>query len=262
MSSVRREFRVLAWSLALALGLLACGESASPTTTKLRPSPATSTTARPAPSGGNIVISPEFIQGVIPGARLILLVVQSDPSAGPIEVSAEAAGAEVTVQPSSISGAEVAEVTVIPGPTTEEGPLDITITAGGGSDARSFTRTVTIVPWEDDREDEAREILALFTDWLALNRPELNLSPETELSGGLMAPNLLVVCHYAFFNDEWELGLSWHVMLPPDDFSELYLRERSELGPSLAFRVGSWQTALEDGSAEIVEVDPPAEVVR
>lgn len=256
----KKRHRILTLSVILAMSVVACGGSASPTTT-LRPSPASSSTG-PAPSGEGIVVLPEFIQGVIPEERLMLLVSQSDPDGGPMTVLAEAPGAEVTVEPPSISGTDVAEVTVIPEPSNEERELVITITAGEGDDAEIVTRTVTVLPWEDDRGEQAREILGLYTAWLAENRPELGITPDVDLTGTFVAPQLLVVSHYAFFNDQWELGLSWHVMLPPDDFSELYLRARSELRPSAAFRIGSWQTALEEESAEIMEVDPPSDVVR
>jgi hypothetical protein len=71
-----------------------------------------------------------------------------------------------------------------------------------------------------------------------------------------------VVSHYEFTNDDYELGLSWHIMVPPDDWSELYLRPRDELNPTRAFRMSSWSAAMEGGEVEFTEVSPPAEVVR
>jgi len=239
------------------------GSEATTTTTigptPTRPAPAPTTTLAPAQG---VIFSPEFIQGAIPGERLVLMVGNTDPEAGQLTVTAEATNATVTVEPSTVSGAEVAEVTVVPAQTDVEVEMAIRILAVEGGETSSTTWTVNVVPWQDELEGQARDILLLFTTWLAEHRPDLGVTPKSELEGTFVAPELLVVSHYAFYSDEWELGLSWHIMLPPDDFSELYLRPRSELAPTMAFRIDSWQTALQSGSADIIEVPPPAEVVR
>jgi hypothetical protein len=239
----------------------ACGGSATPATStspvsSTRPGPVTTTPVGP------VVVSPEFIQGAIPGSEVVLLVSQNDETAGVAMVTASAPGATVAVRPSEISGTEVAEVTVVPDATATETELTITIEVATDDTTHTVTRTTPVLTWEDDRAEQAAEILELFTSWLADNRSELGITPETEFEGTFLAPQLLVVSHYGFVNDEWEIGLSWHVMIPPDDFSEIYLRPRSALRPSLAFRVGSWQTALDTGDYQIAEVEPPFEVVR
>lgn len=209
-----------------------------------------------------VIVSPEHVNGVLPGSQLMLLVTRTDGGATAATVTATAPGATVTVQPSSIAGDEVAEVTVTPGAASSEADLVITITVAVDGATETVTRTVTVVPWEDDRREQATEILGLFTSWLAANRPELGITAETEFDGTFVAPNLLVVSHYAFFDDQWEVGVGWHVMVAPDDFAEIYLRPRSELSPTLAFRMGSWQTALSTGVYDVTEVEPPAEVTR
>lgn len=258
---MRRLSRAVAAALFLTL-VAACEGSATPATsttevTSTRPGPVTTTPVGP------VVVSPEFIQGAIPGAEVVLLVSQNDETAGLATVTASAPGAEVSVRPSEISGTEVAEVTVVPDATATETELNIIIEVATGGTTRTFTRTASVLPWDDDRADQVAEILGLFTSWLAENRPELGVTPETEFEGTYLAPQLLVVSHYGFFNDdEWEIGLSWHIMIPPDDFAEIYLRPRAELRPTVAFRIDSWQTALDTGDYQITEVEPPFEVVR
>lgn len=257
---MRRFSRAVAAALFLTL-VAACEGSATPATsttpvTSTRPGPVTTTPVGP------VVVSPEFIQGAIPGAEVVLLVSQDDEAAGLATVTASVSGAEVTVRPSEISGTEVAEVTLVPDATATETELDIIIEVATDDTIYSVTRTTPLLPWVDDRAEQAAEILGLFTSWLAENRPELGVTPETEFEGTYLAPQLLVVSHYGFFDDEWEIGLSWHVMIPPDDFSEIYLRPRAALRPTVAFRIGSWQTALDTGDYQIAEVEPPFEVVR
>jgi hypothetical protein len=239
--------------------MAACGESAGPTTT------VAPTTTRPGPvttvPTGPVVVSPEFINGVIPGSILVLLVTQAD-AEGEASVNASAPGATVTVRPTEISGAEVAEVTVVPDGVDGEGELVITIEVKTEEGTDTVTRATTIVPWEDDRSEQGARVLGLFTPWLAENRSELGVDADTPFEGTFVAPELLIVSHYTFFNDRWEIGVAWHVMTAPDDFAQIYLRDRSELQPSLAFRIGSWQTALEGVDYEVREVDPPFEVTR
>lgn len=218
------------------------------------------TTTPPSGAAVEIEVAPEFVQGTIPGAPLVLLVtlIEGDEA----RLSATGDGAEVSVAPDRIGAGEVAEVTVVASPTEEETELGVTIVATADGGTSEVNRTVTVLPWTDDRGQQAREILALFAVWLGENRPELGIAEEIAVTGSFTAPLLLVVSHYTFWTDEWEMGLSWHVMVPPDDFAELYLRPREELIPTMAFRLGSWQTALETGQVDITQVPPPPEVVR
>jgi hypothetical protein len=252
------------WLLLVVFTLTACAETSATTTS--RSSDSTTTTATPTTSDGTgvpeMVVSPEFINGAIPDSRLVLLVGLADSDQGPVTITAEAETAEVAVDPPTIDGTEIAEVTVVPGPTEIDTTIDVTVTATSGDQTSSIVRTVDIVPWEDDREDQAREILGLFVEWLADARPEFGITSDTSFSGTLTAPLLLIVSHYAFFTDEWEVGVSWHIMIPPDDFAEMYLRPRTAMQPTYAFRIDSWQTALETGTYAVSEVAPPAEVVR
>ena len=241
--------------------LAACGESSTPATTR-GTNPDTTTTAVPGELG--LVVSPQFVQGVIPGEQLVLLATLTVASDGPVNLTAQAAGvgADVSVRPSTISEGEVAEVTVIPQPTAVEGELTVTIMARTTDREQAVTKTTPVVPWADDRGEQGATILGLFTPWLAEHEPDLGISPDTEFTGTFVAPNLLIVSHYVFFSDAWEVGVSWHIMVPPDDFAEAYLRPRDALRPTRALRIGSWQTALDTGVVDVTEVEPPAEVVR
>lgn len=236
-----------------------CGDGSGSTTVV---PPDTSVTTSAPGSAPQLRLAPEFIQGAIPDTELVLLVALAEGEPGSIDLEAEVTGAEVTVDPATITGSQVAEVTVVPDPTDEESQLTVVVSATRDGVLGEVKREFTVVPWPDDREAQAREILGMFLGWLADNRPELGLGPDSELSGSFTAPLLLVVSHYTFYNEEWEIGLSWHVMVPPDDFSEIYLRPRDELQPTIAFRLDSWQTALETGEVDLTEVAPPAEVVR
>lgn len=210
----------------------------------------------------NLEVLPEFVNGVYPEAKLVLLATVNSADDSPIALTATAAGADVVVEPTDIRPGDVAEVTVVPEPTTQELPLTVTITARRGGTEQRLEKQTPVVPELDQLGSEARELLDVFVDWMAEKRPDLGITATTEVEGNAVAPRLLVVTHYMFMSPDWEIGLSWHIMIPPDDWAELYLRRRGEAAPIEAFRLSSRSAALQEGIVEIGEVPPPAEVVR
>lgn len=220
--------------------------------------------AAPETTPFTLTVTPGNVFGAVPGAAWGLLVTVGDegPDGGAVDLTATAEGATITVEPARIEAGEIAEVTVVADAATEERPLDIVITARRGEVEHSVATSTVVVPWEDDRGPYARDLLEVFATWLGENRPDLGIGPETEFSGSMVAPQLLVVSHYLFRSGDWEAGMSWHVMTPPDDWADLYLRPGDSSVPTLAFRLASQAAAFEDGVVEITETTPPDEVVR
>jgi hypothetical protein len=134
----------------------------------------------------------------------------------------------------------------------------ITITAERDGLTRTETRSIPIVPEADTLGPDAARMRDLFVPWLELRHPELGIDEATEWWGTLAGARLLVVEHYLFFADDWELGISWHVMIEPDDWARMYLRRRgSELAPSFAAEI----TSVARGDTP-QEAEPPASVIR
>lgn len=105
---------------------------------------------------------------------------------------------------------------------------------------------------EDPMGALAAEIRDRFIPWLAANHPEFDLTNETEWVGVMIRPHHMVVMFYLFFSEEWEMGVSWHVMIPPHDWARIYLRNRSiDAQPSYAFEISSL-----DAQEEPHDVDP------
>ncbi len=221
--------------------------------------------SEPAEGPFELVVQPEFVQGALAGEPVILLVAIEDEVAGggPVELAAASTGgAAASVEPASIAPGELADVTVVAGEVTEERDIEVTVTARRGDEERQASKSITVMPGQDELGPAAREVLGLFLPWLAEQQPELGIGPETELTGMVVAPRLLVVSHYAFLNEDYELGLAWHIMIAPDDWADIYIRPRDALGPTAAFRLSSWSTALAGGDVEIAPTELPAEVVR
>jgi hypothetical protein len=211
-----------------------------------------------------LVVHPEFVQGMYANQPVTILVAIEEEveGGGPVELTVDSDKAEVSVVPRDISAGQVAEVTITAGPVVEEEEIGVTVSARRGETERSLTKQVIVMPGEDDREPMARDILALFLPWLEANHPEFELGPNSELDGMFVAPRLLVVSHYAFFNESYEIGIGWHIMVQPDDWADIYVRPRDDLRPTAAFRLSSWGAALEGGQFTIAPTTIPKEVVR
>lgn len=78
-----------------------------------------------------------------------------------------------------------------------------------------------------------------FVSWLGQHQPQLGIDVNTKWVGTIVRPHILGVSYYLFFSPEWEMGLRWHVMIPPHDWAEIYLRRRDELSSTYAWRIPS-----------------------
>jgi hypothetical protein len=165
------------------------------------------------------------------------------------------------VEPSEISTGQVAEITVYPFAFG-----NVTLTVQGERFGYTQTETISftvleMVVSDGDLHDIAEEIREKFIPWLTVNHPEFGITEATEWTGTVVKPRILVVMHYLFFSDEWEMGLTWHVTIEPHNWARIYLRRRYiETAPSHAFELSSWtavnytihEVSLKDAFAEEV----------
>jgi len=197
------------------------------------------------------------ISMAMPGQRVVFLVVVKDTGEGngygkAVDISATASGAEVSVNNPAIKSGEVAEVTVIPDQTSTNKILTITINGDRSGFKQTETFDIEVIEWEDDLGEVAAEMRDKFIPWLATNHPEFGISSETEWTGTIVNPGILVVMHYMFYSEDWEIYLTWHVMIPPYDWTRIYLRSRfTETQSSYAFEISSVQGEEEPHSIEL-----------
>ena len=170
-------------------------------------------------------------------------------------ISATAPDCQVTVFPQTITSGEVAEVTVVP--IEADVGKNVSVTIQGERDGAKQTKTVTfeVIP-EEDREEtlgpEAVNIRNNFTQWLSIHHSELDITSETTWTGTLVNPRVLVVMHYMFLSEDWEMYVTWHVMIPPYDWARIYLRERyNQTAPIYAFEIFSIQERAQPQAIEV-----------
>lgn len=206
--------------------------------------------------------TPESMQA-IPGQLCVFLTSVQDDGDGSgkgkaVAISAQATDLTPTVEPLQITPTQVAEVSVTPTESQKEQSVSIDIK--GKREGLEHTKTVSlsVVEGEDNLEITAVSIRDKFIPWLEANHPELGITYETVWNGTIVTPNILIVANYLFFSEDWEMGLTWHVMIPPNDWARIYLRRRfHEVRPSLAFEI----TSLDANDAP-QPINPPDAVLR
>jgi hypothetical protein len=211
--------------------------------------------------------TPELINGEltfkysIAGQHFVFLVTityEGQEGQLPVRISAKAPGAQVVIYQQDIVEGQIAEVVVIPTQKSIGKTIKVTITGSQGSLIDKKVVSFKVVEGEDDRQEYAGELLDTFVSWLATNHPELGITENTSWNGTMVSPVWLVVSHYLFFSEEWEVHISWHIMVPPYDWAKIDLRHRfDELAPSYAFEISSV-----DASSELVPTEVPETVWR
>lgn len=211
----------------------------------------------------SLEVVPDYMEAIV-GQRCVLLVELSEGKDGsPVDVSASVDGAEVIVEYAPLEDDEVAEVSIIPDSSSLKDTIwgdTITVMIKGerGSNQDSSTVMIYVTPGSDGRYEYACEVRDSFVRRLADSYPELGIDSQTEWTPTIVRPHILVVSHYLFFSDEWEMWVDWHVTIPPYDWTRMYLRRRGEeMAPSYAFEIASrtdWGDAY--------PITPPDSIVR
>jgi hypothetical protein len=192
----------------------------------------------------SINVTPEQLKGdSVAGQHCVFLVTITDEGQQgqlPVRISAKAPGAQVVIYQQDIVEGQVAEVVVIPAQASIGKTIKVTITGTQGNLTDKKVVSFEVAEGEDDRQEYAGELLNRFVSWLATNHTELGITADTAWNGTMVSPVWLVVSHYLFFSEEWELHIEWHIMIPPDDWARIDLRHRfDELEPSYAFEISS-----------------------
>ena len=224
------------------------------TASKSSPTPFSITVANRPASFGEVLYT-------IPNQKCLFLVTieENDSQAHNLEavsLSATSPDCEITIFPQAITFGEVAEVMAIP--TEDCVGKNVTIIIQGERDGLKQTETVTFEVIEAEEREEtlgpqAVELRDKFTQWLSAVHPELSITNETTWTGTVVNPLILVVMHYMFFSEDWEMYVTWHVMIPPYDWAKVYLRHRfNATVPSYAFEISSVQ-----GQTEPIVIEVP-----
>jgi len=206
---------------------------------------------------------PSYMEAITGQRCLFLVELAEDDGSGAVEISASVEDADVIVEFSPLRGDGVAEVTIIPDSSALQDTLwgdTITgwIKGERGTYRDSFEISIHVIPWEDGLTEYASGVRDSFVRRLTRDYPALFIDNTTEWTPTIVRPRILVVSHYLFLSEEWEMWVGWHVTIYPHDWARVYLRERGEeMTPSEAFEISS-QTEWGD----VYEITPPDSIYR
>jgi hypothetical protein len=172
-----------------------------------------------------------------------------------INLSATSPDCQITISPQTITSEQVAELIVIPPENSVGKNLTVAIEAERGGLKQTKTVTFEVIADEEREETLGPPGLQLrdtFIQWLSTAHPELGIKNTTTWSGTVVNPMVLVVMHYMFLSEEWEMYLTWHIMIPPYDWAKIHLRHRfNATSPSLAFEISSVQGQTQPVPVEV-----------
>jgi hypothetical protein len=256
------KHRLSFWFIVIVAGLLVT----APVLTACDATTDTTTPTSPIPFSIDVI--PVHMEDTIAGQSCVFLATVANEGsvtgeAKPVNISATATDAKVTVGPQAIAPGSVAEVVVVPEVIlgSDEESRALTVTVNGERDGLKKTEMVTlkVVDGEDSVFETAANMRDKFILWLAENYPELNITSETEWTGTIVLPNIEVLDYYLFFSKEWEMGIRWNATTESsEDWVRIYLRQRTvEVSPSYAFEISS-VSAQEEPQA----IEPPESVWR
>ena len=111
--------------------------------------------------------------------------------------------------------------------------------------SETITLDVEMFDWTSDNLPDAIIKRDELIDWLEVEHPEFGIFTGENCYAYLTYPAHLIVEHWTFLYEGWEMRICYHVMIPPYDWSELWLRERGEVNAIFAARRESDGTIYE-----------------
>lgn len=187
-----------------------------------------------------LTLEPASFWQVTPG-QMVVVVVSAAGGEGEVTISAAVTG-DASLEPDqvSIEPGAVAEFTIVPGEGSPGTTLELAVTAERAGEQIAANRLLEVIEWPDDLAPLATELRDRFVAYLEAERPELGITTDTEWVGSITKPQILVVMHYLFFSEDWEMGITWHVTVAEHAWSRMYLRARDELEPSIGLEIPSY----------------------
>lgn len=155
-----------------------------------------------------------------------------------ISISINPSG-NVIINPASLKSGECGEITITPSTTDIDKTLYYKVKAKREGFEQQETIGIDVVSGTDQLGNTAAQIRDRFVTYLESDHAHLGINSNTEWSGTIVTPTLTIVANYLFFSENWEMGLSWHVMIAPNDWAKMYLRKRNSDKPSHAFKISS-----------------------
>ena len=129
-------------------------------------------------------------------------------------------------------------------------PRSIVVRAEHAGTVKTLTLQVEMYEWDHGEPGDEMALQRRYLDWIRAAHPEVGNVEIVPFRRYLTYPQTLIVEHWTFLSPLYELRLCRHVMIPPDDWSMVLLRQVGRRDPAFAAR-------LDSGAGEIREIPVP-----
>jgi len=125
----------------------------------------------------------------------------------------------------------------------------ITLKATHNGKEKLLKLFIVVLSWDKDNCDEAKIKRDEFKNWFSGKSSKYQEIFGSEFTEFETYPQILIVEHRTFITKNYEVRVCYHVMVPPDDWSKLRIRDRNRLVPEIALKRET------DGSIHEIPVD-------
>jgi len=94
---------------------------------------------------------------------------------------------------------------------------------------KTLTLEIEMINWPSNNLPDAIIKRDELINWLENEHPEFGSFTGENCYAYITYPGHLVVEHWTFLYENWEMRICYHVMIPPYDWSMLYLRKHGEV---------------------------------
>ncbi len=122
----------------------------------------------------------------------------------------------------------IAEITIQPDQSIDIRVHPIMVYATRLNTTRVVRLKVEMINWPSGNAQPAMVKRDEFVAWLETDHPEFGKFSGRDWFPYMTYPGILVVEHWTFLDQDWEMRICFHVMIPPHDWSMLLLRKRGE----------------------------------
>ncbi|TFF95588.1 hypothetical protein EU546_03025 [Candidatus Thorarchaeota archaeon] len=150
------------------------------------------------------------------------------------------------------------EVFVYPNSSHIDHCIEIEATLSSGGVTTRDTAKLDVLNWSAAELPPVVEMRDVFVDFLSAQHAEFGVNDTVSWTPIYNGAGVLVVGHYLFRSDQWEMSVSWHVTIQPHDWAQTYLRHRSVLQPSWAGKIESWGSE----NHTVYEINTPETIYR
>ena len=112
-------------------------------------------------------------------------------------------------------------------------------------DIKKLVLEVEIFDWSSDNVHDVIIKRDELIDWLEANHPEFGTFSSENCFAYITYPAHLVVEHWTFLYEKWEMRICYHVTIPPYNWSKIWLRPRCEVDAVFAAKHESDGTTYE-----------------